>query len=65
MSNVVDWGWPIGLGLLFIGLLTHLVLDIRSDYTCKSPAPTGCFIAVVGAVILIVMLFLPASWEPL
>jgi hypothetical protein len=65
VKTVVDWGWPIGLGLILSGLLTHLVLDIRSDGTGKSPAPAGCFIAVVGALILFVMLCLPASYEPL
>lgn len=65
MKDLVFWGWMVGLGLVMVGLLTHLVLDVRTDGTGKSPAPAGWIMAVVGAGILLVMLFLPASYEPL
>lgn len=65
MKDLVFWGWLAGLGLIEVGLVTHIVLDVRTDGTGKDPAPAGCFIAIVGALVLIVMLCLPASYEPL
>ena len=65
MKDLVWWGWMAGLALVIVGLITHLVLDIRKDGTGERPAPTGLWIAFVGAVILVVMLCLPASYEPL
>jgi hypothetical protein len=62
---VVDWGWPIGLLLVIGGLVTHIVLDIRSDGTYEEPAPAGCFITIVGVIVVIVMLCIPASYQPL
>lgn len=65
MKDLVFWGWLTGLDLVIAGVITHLVLDIRSDGTDKGPAPAGCFIMVAGALVLLVMLCLPASYESL
>lgn len=60
MKTIVDWGWPIGLALCLIGLVTSLVLGARADGTGERPKPVGAVIAV-----LVVMFCLPASYQPL
>jgi hypothetical protein len=65
MKDLVFWAWLTGLGLIMAGLITHLVLDARADGTGEKPAPAGCFITIVGVLVVIVMLCVPASYQPL
>lgn len=65
MKEFIFWGWISGLGLIMAGLLTYLVLDIRFDSTGEEPSPAGCFITVAGVVVVIIMLCMPGSYEPL
>lgn len=65
MKTIVDWGWPIGLALCLIGLVTSIVLGARADGTGERPNPVGAVLAVAGLAVLVVMFCLPASYQPL
>lgn len=65
MKTVVEWGWPIGLTLMIAGLVTSLVLDDIYFGRDKPVPPVGGSIAIGGALVLVVMLCIPASYQPL
>jgi thiol:disulfide interchange protein len=67
VKTVVAVGWPVGLGLIMLGLAWWLVEDIvrerRGEF--QNTSPIGPCLAVAGALVLAVMLFIPASYEPI
>lgn len=65
MKDLVWWAWLVGLGLIIGGLITHIVLDTLADGTGETPRPTGCWITTLGGVLVLLLLFCPASYQPL
>lgn len=65
MKVVVEVGWPLGLGLIMFGLIWWLVEDIVREGTGRHTSEVGPVIALLGAGVLVAMLFIPASYQPI
>lgn len=65
MKTVVEVGWPLGLGLIMLGLVWYLVEDtIRTD-SGRSTSSIGPGLVTLGLLCLMAMLFIPASYDPI
>jgi hypothetical protein len=70
VKTVVEVGWPVGLSLIMLGLIWWLVEDIvrensARDFGHRGTSAIGPWIATAGVLLLVVMLFIPASYEPI